>query len=46
VPSTTARYAHLADDPLRRAVDDAAAAVTGKPSAEVVPLPDRRKNPS
>jgi integrase len=41
VPSTTARYAHLADDPLRRAVEDAAAAITGKPSAEILPLPDR-----
>jgi integrase len=41
VPSTTARYAHLADDPLRRAVEDAAAVITGKPSAEILPRPDR-----
>jgi integrase len=39
VPSTTMRYAHLADDPLRKAVEDAAAAITGKPSAEIVPMP-------
>jgi integrase len=43
VPSTTARYAHLADDPLRRAVEDVAAVVTGKPSGDVVTLPKRRR---
>jgi integrase len=43
VPSTTARYAHLADDPLRRAVEDAANAITRKPSGEVVTLPERRR---
>jgi integrase len=37
-PGTTARYAHLYDDPLRRAAEAAAAVVTGKPSAEVVPF--------
>jgi integrase len=42
VPSTTARYAHLADDPLRRATEDVAAALTGKPSAEVVAFPPGR----
>jgi integrase len=41
VPSTTARYAHLSDDPLRRAVEDAAATITGKPSAQVVALKRR-----
>jgi integrase len=41
-PVTTARYGHLADDPLRRAVEDAAATITGKPSGEIVPLPKRR----
>jgi integrase len=43
---TTARYAHLADDPLRAVADRAsgsiAAALAGKPAAEVVPL-ERRK---
>jgi hypothetical protein len=35
-PTTTARYAHLLDDPLRRATEAAAAVITGAPSAEVV----------
>jgi integrase len=35
-PSTTARYAHLLDDPLRRATEQASAVITGKPSAKVV----------
>jgi integrase len=37
-PATTARYTHLIHDPLRRATEAAAAVVTGKPSARVVPL--------
>jgi integrase len=39
-PSTTARYAHLMDDPLRAATERVGAIVTGagKPSATVVPL--------
>jgi integrase len=37
-PTTTARYAHLFDDPLRAATEHASAIITGKPSAEVVPL--------
>jgi integrase len=37
-PTTTHRYAHLLDDPLRRATEAASAVITGKPSAEVVPL--------
>jgi integrase len=37
-PATTARYAHLLDDPLRQATERVGAVVTGKPSAEVVPL--------
>jgi len=45
LPSTTARYAHLADDPLRRATElvgaRIAAGLEGKPDAEVVPLRDR-----
>jgi integrase len=40
--ATTARYAHLADDPLRvvadRAAESIATAMQGKPGAEVVPL--------
>ena len=40
-PSTTARYAHLFDDPLRAATERAAAIITGKPTAEVVPLKGR-----
>jgi integrase len=35
---TTLRYAHLLDDPLRAATERAAAIITGKPAAEVVPL--------
>ena len=34
-PSTTARYAHLLDDPLRAATETAGAVLAGKPSAEV-----------
>jgi site-specific recombinase XerD len=47
--STTARYAHLSDDPVRaladRAAGDIAAALAGKPAADVVLLgqPDRRQ---
>jgi integrase len=36
--NTTLRYAHLFDDPLRAATERASAVLTGKPSAEVVPL--------
>lgn len=35
---TTARYAHLFDDPLRAATERVGAIVTGKPSADVVPM--------
>jgi integrase len=39
-PATTARYAHLADDPLRAAADDIAgeiaAALNGRPGGEVI----------
>jgi integrase len=50
-PATTARYAHLADDPLRAAADritsEIAAALDGRPLAEVLPIrgtadPERR----
>jgi integrase len=37
-PQTTARYAHLFDDPLRAATERAATLVTGGPSAEVIPM--------
>jgi integrase len=37
-PATTARYAHLMDDPLRQATERAAALVTGAGSADVVKL--------
>jgi integrase len=40
-PQTTARYAHLADDPLRAATERVGAIVTGKPSAEIVSLNKR-----
>jgi integrase len=44
--ATTQRYAHLADDPLRRAAEaigsHIAAAMEQKPAAEVVPLPKAR----
>jgi integrase len=36
--ATTQRYAHLQDDPLRKAADTAGAIITGKPSAKIVPL--------
>jgi integrase len=35
-PVTTARYAHLTDDPLRQATERVGAVITGKPSAKVV----------
>lgn len=37
-PATTARYAHLLDDPLRQATETAGALITGKPSAEVISI--------
>jgi integrase len=42
-PSTTARYAHLADDPLRKATETVGAIIdgAGKPGAEVVKLTRR-----
>jgi len=42
-PSTTARYAHLAHDPLREAVERHGVIVSGAPSAEVAPLERRRR---
>jgi integrase len=42
--ATTARYAHLRDDPVREAAERAGAVITGpgKPTAEVVPITGRR----
>jgi integrase len=41
-PQTTARYAHLFDDPLRQATERAGAIITGKKAAPVMPLRGRR----
>jgi hypothetical protein len=48
LPATTARYAHLAHDPLREATERAGAILSGealsdKPAADVVPLQGRRR---
>jgi hypothetical protein len=42
-PATTARYAHLFDDPLRAAVERVGATImaAGKPTEEPVKLPRR-----
>ena len=45
-PTTTARYSHLFDDPLRAATQRAGAIITGKLAAGVVPLRGRRKRGS
>jgi integrase len=37
-PATTARYAHLFDDPLRAATERVGAIVTGRPIGEIMPL--------
>jgi integrase len=42
-PATTARYAHLLDDPLRAATERVGAIVTGQPSAEIVHLEKARR---
>jgi len=41
-PTTTARYSHLFDDPLRAATQRAGAIITGKPTAEPIPLRQER----
>jgi integrase len=43
-PATTHRYAHLLDDPLRRATEQVGAAIesAGKPAGDVVPLRRQR----
>ena len=38
-PTTTHRYAHLLDDPLRAATERASAIISGATSADIVPLP-------
>jgi integrase len=42
-PIMTARYSHVADDPLRLATELASAVLTGKAPAEIVPLNRRRQ---
>ena len=42
-PATTARYAHLADEPQRAAAERVGAIVAGKPSAEVVSIERARR---
>jgi site-specific recombinase XerD len=42
-PETTARYAHLLDDPLRQATERVGAIVEGRKPAEIVSLSRRRK---
>lgn len=46
-PATTARYAHLDSDPMRRAVETIGASITaaleGKPSGAVIPLKGKRR---
>ena len=42
-PATTARYAHLMDDPLRQATERAAALVSGAQGAEVIDMQRSRK---
>jgi integrase len=37
-PSTTARYAHLADDPLREATERVAGVLSGQPAAATMPF--------
>lgn len=41
-PATTARYAHLMDDPLRQATERAAALVTGAEPAEVIKIGSKK----
>jgi integrase len=42
-PTTTHRYAHLFDDPLRAATERASAILTGSKPAQVLPLSKRRR---
>ena len=42
-PSTTQRYAHLMDSPLRSAVERAGAVITGRPAATVTELRSKKR---
>jgi hypothetical protein len=42
-PQTTARYAHLLDDPLRNATDAVGAIIMGGPNAKVVSIKARAR---
>ena len=42
-PVTTARYAHLMDDPLRQATERIGAVISGKAAAEIIPLKGARR---
>ena len=42
-PATTARYAHLFDDPLRQATERASAIISGQSAVEVVPIKGVRR---
>jgi integrase len=42
-PATTARYAHLLDDPLRRATERVGAILAGNQAGEIVPLKGHRR---
>jgi integrase len=41
-PATTARYAHLDADPIRRAGNTISAALNRNPTAEIVPIKNRK----
>jgi integrase len=41
-PTTTHRYAHLLDDPLRAATERASAIINGRPSGEILPIKGAR----
>lgn len=42
-PTTTARYSHLLDDPLRKASEAVGALLSGQPAADVVPIRKGRR---
>jgi site-specific recombinase XerD len=42
-PATTARYAHLLDDPLRQATERVGAVLSGKPDTNIIPMNDHRR---
>jgi integrase len=43
-PIMTLRYSHLTDDPLRQATERVGVVIAGKGSAEIVPLPVKRRS--